>query len=215
MSTESGIGKRRQAARDEGGAEYRARREELVRVAATVFQEKGYQASTLNDIAEQLGTDRASLYYYVSSKEDLFQEVVRGVLDANVKEANRIVKLDEPAAEKLNQLIRCLMLSYESNYPFTYVYIQEDMGRVTNVDTEWAKGMSRQTRRFESIVKEVLRDGIAARELRGDLSVDVATNALFGMLNWTHRWFKPGRGTSGEEVAATFSQIFLDGVAVR
>jgi AcrR family transcriptional regulator len=215
MSAESGIGKRRQAARDEGGAEYRARRGELVRVAASVFQEKGYQASTLNDIAERLGTDRASLYYYVSSKEDLFQEVVRGVLDANVKEGNRIAKLDEPATEKLHLLIRTLMLSYESNYPSTYVYIQEDMGRVADADSEWAKGMSRQTRRFESIVKEVLREGIEAKELRGDLSPDVATNALFGMLNWTHRWFKPGRGASGEEVAETFSTIFLEGVAIR
>jgi len=215
MSAESGIGKRRRSALDEGGAEYRARREELVRVAATVFQEKGYQASTLNDIAERLGTDRASLYYYVSSKEDLFQEVVRGVLDANVKEANRIVKLDASAAEKLGLLIRCLMISYESNYPYTYVYIQEDMARVTKADTDWAKGMSRQTRRFESIVKEVLRDGIEAKELRGDISPDLASNALFGMLNWSHRWYKPGHGAAGEEVADAFTRIFLEGMTVR
>lgn len=215
MEAQTGIGKRRQAARDEGSAEYRARREELVRVAASVFQEKGYEASTLNDIAERLGTDRASLYYYVSSKEDLFQEVVRGVLDANLKEAKRLAKLDAPAAEKLGGLIRCLMLSYESNYPYTYVYIQEDMARVARADSEWAKGMARQTRRFESIVREVLKEGIEAKELRGDVSADLATNALFGMLNWTHRWFKPGRGADGEEVAETFLRIFLEGMTAR
>lgn len=215
MTTESGIGRRRRAARDEASPEYRARREKLIQVAASVFQEKGYQASTLTDIAERIGTDRASLYYYISSKEDLFQEVVSDVLKANIEEGNRILALDQPATVKLRLLIRCLMLSYERNYPYTYVYIQEDMGRVARADTPWAQEMARQTRRFESIVKEVLHEGISSGELRGDLSVDLVANGLFGMLNWTHRWFRPGRGVDGEAVAETFDKVFLTGIVDR
>jgi AcrR family transcriptional regulator len=212
MTVDSGIGRRRQAARTEGGAEYKARREELVKVAAEVFQEKGYQASTLNDVAERMGTDRASLYYYVGSKQELFEEVVQDVLEANLKEARRIKKEDLKPSEKLTQLVRTMMVSYEENYPFTYVYIQEDMSRVGSQKSDWARTMSSRTRSFEKIVKGFIEDGIATKEFRSDIRPDVAANGLYGMLNWTHRWFQPGRDLDATQVADSFASLFLEGM---
>jgi AcrR family transcriptional regulator len=212
MSVDSGIGRRRQAARTEGGADYKARREELVKVAAEVFQEKGYQASTLNDIAERMDTDRASLYYYVGSKQELFQEVVQDVLEANLREARRIKKEPLRPGEKLARLVKTMMVSYEANYPFTYVYIQEDMSQVGNQDSEWARAMTSRTRSFEKIVKGFIEDGIAAKEFRSDIPAEIAANGLYGMLNWTHRWFRPGRGADATQVAEAFSSLLLEGL---
>jgi AcrR family transcriptional regulator len=212
MGAESGIGRRRQAARDEGGTDYKARREELIRVAADVFQEKGYQASTLNDIAERMGADRASLYYYIGSKQELFQEVAQDVLDANLKEARRIKRQKLKPAEKLTMLIETMMVSYEENYPFTYVYIQEDMSRVAEEESPWAQAMTSRTRSFEKIFKGFIEEGIAKREFRKDISPDIAANALYGMLNWTHRWFRPGRGADAAQIAAAFASLALDGL---
>ena len=212
---QSGIGKRRLAARTDGNEDYRARRQELVRVAATVFKEKGYEAATLNDIASRFGADRASLYYYVGSKQELFQEAVRGVLDANVAEAERILRLEGDARHKLELLVRQLISSYEENYPYIYVYIQEDMRKVASEKTPWAGQMTRQTRRLESITVQLVNQGIAEGAFRDDIRVDLATNALFGMLNWTHRWFKPGRQLSAGEMTEAFCAIFFDGMLKR
>jgi AcrR family transcriptional regulator len=212
MSVDSGIGRRRQAARTEGGADYKARREELVKVAAEVFQEKGYQAATLNDIAERMDTDRASLYYYVGSKQELFQEVVQDVLEANLREARRIKKEPLKPAEKLAGLVKTMMVSYEANYPFTYVYIQEDMSQVGNQDSEWARAMTSRTRSFEKIVKGFIEDGIAAKEFRSDIPPEIVANGLYGMLNWTHRWFQPGHGADANQVAEAFSSLLLEGL---
>jgi TetR/AcrR family transcriptional regulator, cholesterol catabolism regulator len=211
MTVDSGIGRRRQAAREEGGADYKARREELVKVAADVFQEKGYQAATLNDVAERMDTDRASLYYYVGSKQELFEEVVQQVLESNLKEARRIKGEKIKPAEKLALLVKTMLVSYEENYPFTYVYIQEDMGRIGNRDSDWARAMTSRTRSFEKIVKGFIEDGIAAKEFRADVPPDVAANGLYGMLNWTHRWFQPGRGADADQVAEWFTSLFLEG----
>jgi AcrR family transcriptional regulator len=211
MTVDSGIGRRRQAAREEGGADYKARREELVKVAADVFQEKGYQASTLNDVAERMDTDRASLYYYVGSKQELFEEVVQQVLESNLKEARRIKGEKIKPAEKLALLVKTMLVSYEENYPFTYVYIQEDMGRIGNRDSDWARAMTSRTRSFEKIVKGFIEDGIAAKEFRADVPPDVAANGLYGMLNWTHRWFRPGHGADADQVAEWFTSLFLEG----
>ena len=73
----SGIARRRAAAREEANPSYLERRAEIVRAAARVFKAKGLQGANLGDIAVESGADRASLYYYVGSKEELFHEAVR------------------------------------------------------------------------------------------------------------------------------------------
>jgi TetR/AcrR family transcriptional regulator, cholesterol catabolism regulator len=210
---ESGIGRRRKAAkRADGNEEYQTKRRELIRVAATVFKEKGYEAATLNDIAERVGADRASLYYYVGGKEELFQEAVRGGVAENLAEVERILKLDESPEQKLRLIVERLLTSYEANYPHMYVYIQEDMGKVASEESEWAKEMTRQTRRFESITIRLIKQAIEQGRFRDDIRPELAANALFGMINWTHRWFKPGKKLSASQLTDSFWTIFFEGM---
>jgi AcrR family transcriptional regulator len=213
----SGLSKRRRNAQVEGGVHYHAKRSELLQIAGDVFKEKGFEAATLNDIALRFGTDRAAIYYYFAGKDELFQEVFQAtaskVLDENLGEATRIAGLEIPAHEKLRKLIELQITSYEANYPYVYVYIQEDMGKVAFQATPWAKEMVRKTRRFESVVSDVISAGIRNGEFRSDLAVPLVVKTLFGMVNWTHRWFKPGdRKYSAQQTIDTFSAIFFDGL---
>jgi AcrR family transcriptional regulator len=208
--------KRRKAAQEEGGPAYTNKREELIRAAARIFNEKGFEATNLNDIAEEFQTDRASLYYYVGSKEELFQEVFRStasqVLDANIAAAKQILRTDRAPDEKLRLLIEQLLTSYEDSYPYVYVYIQEDMGKAAHQKTAWAREMARKTRRFESMVAEVIEAGIADGTFREDVPVPLMTNAIHGMINWTHRWFKPDGQFHADSVSEAFSSLFFQGV---
>jgi AcrR family transcriptional regulator len=207
----SGLGRRRRQARDTNEESYVARRAELVAVAAEIFREKGYEETTLGDIAARFGTERATLYYYASSKEDLFQEAIQGVLDRDVEEAEAIAASTADAPEKLRRLIHRQLESQERNYPFMHLYIQEQMRTVGRGDSDWAQRMASQTRRYEAIVRGVVEEGIAASTVRGDVEVDLLLNGLFGMLNWCHRWFRPGAPYSAEQVADAFATTFLDG----
>ncbi|MBA2813845.1 TetR/AcrR family transcriptional regulator [Streptomyces sp. KM273126] len=216
-TSHSGLSKRRQSAQVEGGAAYLAKRGELLQIAGDVFKEKGYEAATLSDIAARFGTDRAAIYYYFSGKEELFQEVFQAtakkVLDENLAEAVRIADMDMDAHRKLRLLIELQITSYVANYPYVYVYIQEDMGKVAFQSTPWAREMARKTRRFESIVTDIITSGVREGTFREDLAVPLVVKALFGMVNWTHRWFKPGdRKYSLEQTVETFSAVFFDGL---
>src|SRR5690242_4225907 len=108
----SRIAMRRQAALAEGSPDYLAKRADLIKSAAAVFSQKGYNSATLNDVAARFGTDRASLYYYVGSKEELFQECIKGVLDENLAAGQRIADSSATSAEKLSQLVRLVLTSY-------------------------------------------------------------------------------------------------------
>lgn len=213
----SGLSKRRRSAQVEGGATYQAKRNELLQIAGDVFKEKGFEAATLNDIAARFGTDRAAIYYYFAGKDEIFQEVFQAtakkVLDENLAEAIRISALEISSLEKIRLLIDLQITSYEANYPYVYVYIQEDMGKVAFQSTPWAKEMVRKTRRFEGIVTDIIAAGIKNGEMRSDLSIPLVARTLFGMVNWTHRWFKPGdRKYTARQTVDTFAAIFFDGL---
>jgi AcrR family transcriptional regulator len=211
----SGIGRRRAAARVDSNEEYRARRRALIRAAAIVFKEKGYEAATLNDVAERFGADRASLYYYISGKQELFQEAIREGVEANLAELERILARDDGPEEKLRLIIKQLVCSYEDNYPHMYVYIQEDMRRVASDSSEWAKQMAHATRHFEATTLALIKQVVDQQRFRSDVPPELAANALFGMMNWTHRWFKPGDRLTAVEIMDTFWAIFLDGMRVE
>lgn len=211
----SRIAQRRRAAQAEGAADYAARRLELVRTAALVFREKGYTSATLNDVAEKVGIDRASLYYYVGSKEELFQECIQGVLDDNLAQAIKVAAMEISARAKIEKLVEVVLASYEANYPYMYVYIQEDMSKVTSLETEWASKMVAQTKRLQRLFLDILEDGVAAGGLRADLPVGLVANGLFGMINWTHRWYVPSAKVNAPELARTFTSVFFDGFSIE
>jgi AcrR family transcriptional regulator len=212
-AAESGIGRRRTAAkRSQDNLEYQSKRRELIQAGADVFKEKGYEATTLNDIAERVGVDRASLYYYVGGKEELLHEAVRGGVAENLAEVERILKLDEPPEVKLRMIVARLLSSYEESYPAMFVYIQEDMSKVAAEDSDWAKEMRAQTKRFESATIRLIKQAMNEGRFRDDVSPELAANSLFGMVNWTHRWFKPGKKLNAAEITDTFWKIFSDGM---
>lgn len=216
MTKVSNISRRRSSAKLEGSADYTAKREELVRIAARLFKEMGFQSTKLADIAREAGLDRATVYYYVGSKEELFRETVDGVLDANMREADRLFA--DPSLSwltRLHAIFIKLMVSYEENYPATFVYIQEQMHQIANEETAWAQETLKKTRRYDEMLMMCIREAISDGELRRDIPPRLVENALFGMLNWTHRWFTPGGAMTGQAVAEAFWSIFIGGMQPR
>jgi AcrR family transcriptional regulator len=211
---ESGIEARRKAALEDGGATYLARRKEIIQAAAGVFRERGFDAATLRDVADALNTDRATLYYYVGSKEDLLQEIVRDVLGADVKIAESVKRSRASTPKKIRTLIESMVFSYAENYPHIAVFT-EDSARIARQNSEWAVDVVARVRRYESLVRAILDKGRRDGTLRDDLPPELCSLALFGMINWMHRWYRPGGKWSPEEVANTFTEIFLGGYGAR
>lgn len=209
----SAISKRRASAQSDGGKAYQQRRQEILSAAAHLFKEKGFHGIRLGDVAARLGTDRASLYYYVSSREELFQEVVREAVENNVERAETIRKGPEQSPEKIQALVESLMDSYQSNFPYLYVYIQEDLGRIVEeTDTEWARDMRRLNRRYDDAVTGIVEEGLHDGTIRAVGSARTIAFGLIGMVNWTHRWFEPDDEEGAARIGRTFASMLLDGL---
>ena len=93
------------------------RRAALVNTAARVLMKKDYQAASDNDVVRAVGMDRASLFYYVSGNEELFQEVIRGATLGNFKLVEICDSSSQSPPEKLRSFIVALMQPLERHYP--------------------------------------------------------------------------------------------------
>lgn len=214
MSNPSHISKRRTSALKDGSPEYLAKRAELIAIAASQFKQKGYRSTKLAEIGHKAGLDRATVYYYFGSKEELFRECLRSGVQSNLKECVRIFEeTSNSPAERLRSIIAQLMRAYDENFPNMYVYIQEDMESVASDKSIWASEIMSQTKLFEQIVINLITEAMEIGELRDDIPVILAANAIFGMLNWTHRWYTPGEKHHAQEIADAFSRIFFEGMA--
>src|SRR5258708_18877836 len=209
----SEIAERRALARSTGDPDYERRRSELLKAAAKIFKEQGYRAANVQDIAREVGIDRATFYYYAASKEDLLHERIHQLIVDNVRMVEDIRDSAETPPHKLSKLIVGLMVSFERHYPYPYVYIQEDMTRITQDQSGWAREMGRLAKRFDEAVIAILQSGLADGSFRltgGDARL--AAYSIIGMCNWSHRWFRPRHRQSAEAVGNAFAEIVLPGI---
>ena len=211
----SQIGRRREAALEQGTEEYRERRQEIAKVAAGIFNQRGFRGTSMSAVAAAIGMDRASLYYYISSKEELFDEVVREVSEANVAKAEEIRAKDLAPKDKLRQLIVELMVSYGENYPLLYIYIRENLSYVAGDREAWSRHMRGLNRRYDATVIGTIEEGYADGSLRAVGPPRIVAYGIIGMIGWTNRWFRPQESDlTAQEIGTTFADMVLGGLGL-
>lgn len=211
----SGIGKRRSAAKEDSSASYQARKQEIADAAVRVFNRLGFQRASISAVAAELDMDRASLYYYISSKEDLFDEIVRKVVEHNLETAKKIEESTANPGNKIHDLIISLMKSYNDSYPLLYIYIRENLSHVSDKRSDWSHYMrGLNTEMSESIIS-IVEQGYADGSFRNVGPSHVVAYGILGIVGWTHRWFRPQESdVSSEEIGKTYADMILGGLVV-
>ncbi len=206
------IGKRRSAAAIESSAAYQTRRQEISQAAIRVFNRLGYTGASLSAVAADMGIDRATLYYYFSSKEQLFDEVVRAVLEENNQFARKIADGPASPASKMRELVSALMVSYAANYPMLFIYIREDLNHVSDKRSTWSIRMRELNKDIQQSVIDIIEQGFADGSFRQIGSAKIVAYGILGMLNWSHRWYRPERPEASEDIGRTFAEMVLAGL---
>ena len=180
----------------------------IVATAARLFKEKGYRATTLEDIAAAVGMLKGSLYYYIRSKEELLYLVVRDPIREVYSELEAIVAADLPFTEKIAQAIANHMTVFHLHYPHIAVYLHDYQHLMDKLE----QNVIETPKQYQRLWDTLLRQGIAAGVIRDDVDVTMAGYALLGMCNWAYRWYNPAGRFSPQEVADVFTKIALQGL---
>ena len=103
----------------------RPREAELLSVATRLFRERGYHATSMQDLAEALGMNRGSLYHYIRSKEELLARLFEGALAETLGELERIADREGPARERLRDMVRVYVMAVTANLDAVALYLRE------------------------------------------------------------------------------------------
>lgn len=188
-----------------------AKEQEIIAVAARLFKEKGYRATTLEDIAAAVGMLKGSLYYYIRSKEELLYLVVRDPIRQAYNKLEEIVKSDAPVQVKIAQAITNHMTLFHQHYPHIAVYLHDFHHLLQKLD----KNAIETPKHYQRLWAELLQQGVKTRELRYDLDTKVTGYAILGMCNWIYRWYNPHGALPAEDIAAIFTKLVLEGLTQR
>jgi AcrR family transcriptional regulator len=209
----SGIGKRRTAAKEDSSANYQKRRKEIAEAAVRVFNRKGFAGASISAVAEELEIDRASIYYYISSKEDLFDEILREVIEKNAEISTRIQTSGMQPRRKLRDIVIALMTSFGDNYPLIYIYIREDLSKVISKRSAWSKHMQKLNHTIEDAIVSIIEEGYADKSFRNIGTPRIVAYGILGVIGWTHRWFRPEKSEIGsQEIGRIYADMILSGL---
>jgi len=185
-----------------------SREQEIYDISANLFRDRGYHATSMQDIADAVGLQKGSLYHYISSKEDLLARIAEEALTTFNDGIEGIYQRDLSPTEKLRRALEHHVVSVAERLDLMSVYLQESRALTSKQQTE----MLEQRARYENLVQKILQDGIAAGEFR-EVDVKIVANALLGMCNWVYQWYRSDGRLSPQEIAAVFVDIVLKGLA--
>lgn len=183
-------------------------REEIINVAGELFRSKGYRATTLTDIADKVGLLKGSLYHHIGSKEELLIEVATPPIRAMVAELRIIIDKEMCALDRLHEAVDNHLSHLHADYPHIFVYLQERFGSDQSELVELS-------RTYQRLLEELIREGIAAGELRSDVNPRLTVFFILGACNWMHKWYTPGRDVDIETVKRDFAVLFRAGVGAN
>lgn len=175
--------------------------------AVAVFLERGYDATSMRDLAKAAEISPSSIYHHVSGKEELLERAVRRALDALFALLDEPEATDGPYLSRLRHIVRGTAQVVIEHQPEVSLLI-----RVRgNTDTErWALNRRRE---FDRAINRLIRDGMAAGEIRADIPSKLNAHLIFGMVNSISDWYRP-RGEFGvAEISDAIVAVMTGGIA--
>jgi AcrR family transcriptional regulator len=183
--------------------DYDKRREAIVAAAAALYARRGFTGASIADLAQACGSSKSLIYHYFPSKDDILYEVMAAHLDALVDAAYDAMQAGG-ARERLEALTLAFMRLYVGAQDSHKVLLNE----LDNLPPERRTEVVAKQRRIISVVEELIR------EIRPDLNPQTLPLAMlfFGMINWTHTWFRPGGSLSAEALGDLAVRLLLNGL---
>jgi AcrR family transcriptional regulator len=188
-------------------ATYDAQRQFILETAAQAFAELGFPSASMNDIARRCGVSKGLLYHYYPSKEQLLFAVAAQYTKRLVELVGEVEDRVSDPGERLPELIRAFLDEYQTSQA-RHMVLLHDLRFLPEAKRRTVVGNQRRV--IEAFVDAVR----AAHRLPDDFPiVKPVTMMLFGMMNWTFAWLKPGKGISYAQYAELVTEVFAAGVA--
>lgn len=194
----------------EEGMNQDTRYDQIIETATELFHEKGYEQSSVRDIAAKLGMKSGSLYNYISSKQEILYKIIMRVGNEFIRSAQEVLNESATAEEKMHALIRNHIQVLHEHKNAVTVYFQE----WRKLDVDLQEKIIQPREQYKQIFKAVIREGMEKGEFAEE-DLNMAVLVVLSTVNWTYQWYQKEGPLPHNEIADKFTDIVLHGLKKR
>jgi AcrR family transcriptional regulator len=182
-------------------------REEILEAAICLFNQNGYHATSMQDIARAVAIKKPSLYHHFDSKEAILLAILESGVTYLIEDIDAVVRSGLDSASKLRAAVRAHAQLLATHPGAAAIFLREDRGLGEDYMQEYVAKRDR----VEHLLRAIIEQGIAAGDFR-PTDVPITAHALLGMVNWMTRWYRPEGRLSAAQIADLFTDLFLEGL---
>ena len=183
-------------------------RQEILRTAARLFQERGYDATSMNDVASALKLSKGGLYHHFQSKDEILFDIMSHAMDITEERVINVVRRIDGVEERLRRLIRLhieVVLSEEDRE--ITVMLHENHPLPAGL----RRKINARKKDYVHFVENLVGDVQRQRGSSSTVTPRAAAFALLGMINWIYQWYKPDGTLTGDAIASQYTDLFFRG----
>jgi AcrR family transcriptional regulator len=209
---------KRTTRRTSGRSEARPRRGEAVRqaellaIAADLFADRGYVATTVRDIADEAGILSGSLYHHFDSKESMIDEILSTFIDQTLASYESVIAEGKGPKETFEGLVRTSLESMVDSRAAILIYQNE--ARFLAAEPRFSY-LPAAHRKFEKIWTDVLKKGVKSGEFRDSIDPKLVYRLVRDTVWTAPRWYRPGGSLKPERIIDQYLAVLVDGVAAH
>ncbi|SET27064.1 TetR/AcrR family transcriptional regulator [Geodermatophilus poikilotrophus] len=181
----------------------------LLDVAVAVFNERGYDATSMEELAARLGVTKSAIYHHVSSKVELLRLALDRALDALFAVTEEPGATSGPAIDRLEHVVRGSVRVLAAELPFVTLLL-----RVRGNSPVEQAALQRR-RRFDRVVTDLVRAAEEEGDVRPDVDPAITSRLLFGTVNSLTEWYRPDGGLSADDLADALVATTFQGLRAR
>lgn len=185
-----------------------SRKEQVIRMAAELFKEKGYSAASMRDLAQKLGIEAASLYSHIKSKEEILRTLCFDMAAEFRSSLSEVEKQNVSASEKLRLGIIGHVKVMAKDLTASAVFMNEHRHLSQPYLRDFLLLRINYINRFKTFIEQ----GVATGDFKKDIDTKLAVMTLFSSLNWMPAWFSPDSTIEPEKLGQQLSDMLIDGL---
>lgn len=189
----------------------RKRRGEVLDAAARVFHAKGYEATSIQDIADEVGILKGSLYYYISSKEDVLFEMLQEVHVAALATVKDAVEIDGDPLQRIHAFVETLARFTAENTIRMGILLHD----FRSLGDERRNEIARERDQYDKLLRRLIVEGKEQGLIRPEIDPKVTALAVMGMVNSIYQWFRPAGPQRPGHVGEVYADLVVASLAAQ
>lgn len=188
------------------------RKAQILVASAELFSRKGYEKTSMKDIADQVGISKPALYHHLKSKHELLYTIMNDLMEFGIAGLQKIESMSVPIEEKIRLGIQHHLSSFDQ-YIAEYVVMLHEK-------TDWLpssleRKIKRKFKHYTSLWDKLISEAISSKVIQSGIDPKILMWAILGMCNWVYKWYSREGRLSTSEIGEVFYEIFRQGAFVK